>query len=106
VGVTLGVAVGPGVGVRVGVGVLVGVAVGPPPPPDGAGMAAVSRRMSSKVALTALELVAPMRTSLAWPLMLSLVLLANGLPNTVSPVARYASSTPVPLPLDWRTPMR
>jgi hypothetical protein len=50
------------------VGVLVGVAVGPPLSPDGPGIAAVSSRMSSMVASTALELVAPMRTSEAWAL--------------------------------------
>src|SRR6266545_2609515 len=66
-GVAVGVAVGPmGVFVGVFVGVAVGVAVAPPLP-EGPGMAALSSRMSSTVALTVLLLVAPIRTSLAWP---------------------------------------
>jgi len=91
VAVRVGVAVGPVavlVGVAVGpLGVLVGVLVGPPLP-DGPGMAALSSRMSSTVASTALLLVAPMRISVTGLLIVSLVLLANGLPNAASPVAR------------------
>jgi hypothetical protein len=44
--------------------------------------------MSSTVAWMALLLVAPMRISLAWLVIVSALLLANGAPKAASPVAR------------------
>jgi len=97
--VLVGVAVAPFVGVDVGVAVAL-------PLPDGPGIAALSSRMASTVASTAVLLVAPIRTSVTGLLIVSLGLLANAVPKAASPVAKYPCSTPFPLPLAWRMPIR
>src|SRR5690349_12971556 len=71
------------------------------------GITAVSSRISSKVASIALPLVAPKLKRVAWVVKPSEVLLANGLPNAVSPIARYTSSTALPpAPFFWCRPTR
>jgi hypothetical protein len=84
VGVTVGVAVA--VGVLVGVAVAVSVAVGAPP--DGAGIAPLSIRMSSTTISRAVDVVAPRLKRVAWDVKLSAALEAKGLPKALSPVAR------------------
>src|SRR5918995_128642 len=93
VGTGVGLAVGTGVGLAVGVGVVVRLAGSP----------LAASWMSSRVTLTAVELVAPMRSRSAPVVQAPVVSRANGVVAVVVPTgATEASSRPFPpVPARW-----
>ena len=71
------------------------------------GIAPVASRMSSRTTLTAVLLVAPMRSRSIAVVQVPFVRLANGAPKAAPSAARNASMTPlVPVPRFWCRPTR